>query len=107
MKYCAVGVVVAPTTPALLTESREFVIPVRVRTPALEKLDVAEPPKYAMSKTESRVDDALVAETRPVNVDAPVTPSVLPADTAPVKVAVVPTLKAPSVVMLVLIVVAA
>jgi len=47
MKYCAVGVVVAPTAPLAFAARSEFVMPVRERTPALEKLEVALAPKYA------------------------------------------------------------
>ena len=64
MKYCAVGVVVATTTPLPFAVRIEFVIEfnvsvlARASAPALEKVDVAEPPKYAVSNTESRVEEA-------------------------------------------------
>ena len=51
MKYCAVGVVVATTTPLPFAVRIEFVIefnvsvPARASAPALEKVEVAEPPK--------------------------------------------------------------
>jgi len=41
--------VVAPVTPS---------VPVMERFPALSKVEVAVPPKYALSKTEKRVEDA-------------------------------------------------
>src|SRR3989344_4452494 len=63
MKYCAVGVVVAPTTPLALAEMSAFDMPARVRVPAESKLEVALPPKYALSKTESCVDEAPAANS--------------------------------------------
>src|SRR3989338_7402454 len=45
-------------------------VPTAKRLPALSKVEVAVPPKYALSKTEKRVVDACV------NVESPVTPSV-------------------------------
>ena len=49
MKYCAVGVVVALTDPLLPAARSALVIPVRLSTPAELNVDVAEPPKYAVS----------------------------------------------------------
>ena len=45
MKYWAVGVVVAPRTPELFAATSELVIPVRVRAPVEEKLEVPVAPK--------------------------------------------------------------
>lgn len=68
MKYWAVGVVVALTEPLLPAARRELVIPVRLSTPAELNDDVAEPPKYAVSCTESRVEDAWPRVVRPLTV---------------------------------------
>ena len=50
----------------------------RVNAPVEAKVDVAEPPKYAVSWTENRVEEACIIEVRPVSVDTPVTASVPP-----------------------------
>src|SRR3989338_670641 len=43
-----------------------------VRNPAESKVEVAEPPKYALSKTENLVVEACVKDARPVKLLAPV-----------------------------------
>src|SRR3989344_2045131 len=58
MKYCAVGVVVAPIAPLAFAERSEFVMPVRDRTPAFEKLDVALAPNHAGPYELNKVVDA-------------------------------------------------
>lgn len=58
LKYCAVGVVVAPTTPLAFTARIELARPVSVSAPVEEKLEVAVPPKYAGPYEEKRVLDA-------------------------------------------------
>ena len=45
----------------------------RVRTPAELNVEVAVPPKYAVSKMENRVEEAWTIDARPVRVEAPVT----------------------------------
>ena len=86
--------------------------PVTESVPGVEMLPaalivvVAVPPKYAVSCTERRVEEACIIEVRPVSVVAPVTESVPPAVTFPVRVEVWVTERVPPVEMLVLIVVA-
>jgi len=96
----SVDVAVVWRQPIEVVDVAEFVVvtvsvPARVRAPAELNVEVAEPPKYAVPKTESLVEDACPNVARPVCVEAPV--SVV----APV------TDSAPSVVMSVLIVVVA
>ena len=42
-----------------------------VRNPVESKVEVAEPPKYALSKTEKRVVEAWVNDARPVSESVP------------------------------------
>src|SRR3989344_2813508 len=66
MKYGAVGVEVDVMVPELLTHSSELAMPASESAPAESKVLVALPPKYALLKTESCVEDARMAEKVPL-----------------------------------------
>ena len=85
----AVDVAVVWRQPIEVVDVAAFVVvtvsvPARVRAPAELNVEVAEPPKYAVSKTESLVEDACPNVARPVCVEAPVTARVPPRTVAPV-----------------------
>ena len=60
MVVVAFASVVFPVTPS---------VPATERLPAESNVEVAVPPKYALSNTERRVEDARVSESRPVEVE--------------------------------------
>jgi hypothetical protein len=67
-------VLVATTVPLEFVERSELVRLARVRAPAEEKDEVAEPPKYAVPVLEKSVEEALAKDWRPLQTLAVVVP---------------------------------